>query len=284
MQEYLTVDRIVNTIRLQKMTFTGSFLLVEGDSDKKVYQNCVDESNCRFQICKGKPSSKKRVIKVLDILNKDNIEGIIGIVDADFDHLENTQYNHNNLFLTDDHDLEIMLIKSPAFDKLLKEFASENKLNNLGLDVKEVLLNLSYELGYLRWISQCDSLNLSFNDLDYNKFLDTKKFMIDCDKLIQKVIDKSQNNSISTQDLLTKLNNKKCDTFDKDQICCGHDIIAILSFLLRKTIGSNNANQVKPDDLERSLRLAYEAIYFKKTKLYDNIIQWQEDNTILVFL
>ena len=57
MQEYLTVDRIANTIRQQKIIFTGNFILVEGDSDKKVYQNFVDEANCRFQICKGKPSS-----------------------------------------------------------------------------------------------------------------------------------------------------------------------------------------------------------------------------------
>lgn len=282
MREYLTVDRIANTIRQQKISFTGSFLLVEGDSDKKVYQNFVNESNCRFQICKGKPSSKQRVIQVLDILNKDNIEGIIGIVDADFDHLEKTQYSHNNLFLTDDHDLEMMLIKSPALDKLLNEFASEDKLNNLELNIREVLLNLSYELGYLRWISKCDKLNLTFNDLDYKKFLDRKKFTIDCDKLIQTVINKSQAHSLLTQDLLTKLNNKKCATFDKYQICCGHDIIAILSNLLQKTIGSKNTNEVSKDDLERSLRLAYEASYFKNTHLYSLIFKWQQNNLTII--
>ncbi|MDB9410237.1 hypothetical protein PN434_17260 [Microcystis aeruginosa CS-558/01A06] len=33
----------------------------------------------------------------------------------------------NHLFLTDEHDLEMMLIKSAAFDKLLKERGSEKK-------------------------------------------------------------------------------------------------------------------------------------------------------------
>lgn len=282
MREYLTVDRIANTIRQQQTTFTGSFLLVEGDSDKKIYQNLVEESNCRFQICKGKPSSKQRVIQVLDILNKDNIEGIIGIVDADFDHLEKTQYSHNNLFLTDDHDLEMMLIKSPALDKLLKEFASEDKLNELKLDIKEVLLNLSYELGYLRWISQCDNLNLTFNDLDYQKFLDTNRLTTDSNQLIQTVINKTQNYSISKEDLLEKINIKKSDSYCKYQICCGHDIIEFLSILLRKTIGSNKANQVKPDDLEKSLRLAYEASYFKNTHLYSLIFKWQQNNLTII--
>ncbi|MBL1211645.1 DUF4435 domain-containing protein [Geminocystis sp. GBBB08] len=283
MREYLTVDRIANTIRQQKSTFEGNFILVEGDSDKKLYQNFIDESNCRFQICKGKPSSKQRVIQVLDILNKHEIKGIIGIVDADFDHLENTKYNHNNLFLTDYHDLEMMLINSPALDKLLIEFASEDKLKKLKLDMRQVLLNLSYELGYLRWISKCEQLNLTFNNLDYTKLLDIKRLTTDLDKLIQTVINKTQNYSISKEDLLNKINIKKSDILCKYQICCGHDMIEILSILLRKTIGSNNANEVSKDHLERSLRLAYEKVYFKETNLYVQIIEWQKNNLTIIF-
>ncbi len=284
MREYLTVDRIANTIRQQKTNFQGSFILVEGDSDKKVYQNFVDQLNCRFEICKGKPSSKQRVIQVLDILNNDNIQGIIGIVDADFDRLENTQYNHNNLFLTDYHDLEIMLIRSPALNKLLQEFASEDKLNKLKLDVRQVLLNLSCDLGYLRWISREDNLNLSFNDLKYQNFLDTKKLIVDCKKLIKTIIDKTQNYSIVQQDLLVKIKNKKDKLHYKEQICCGHDLINILSILLCKKIGSNNTNQVNKENLERSLRLAYESIYFQQTNLYLQVIKWQDQNHITMFV
>ena len=139
MREFLGINRIYNTIEMQRKSFHGFFLLVEGDSDKKLYNNLVNQDNCRFQICKGKPSSKSNVIELITRLNQNNIAGVLGLIDADFDHIENKEYNHDNLFLTDDHDLEMMLIKSPALEKILQELASEDKLKKLDREIREFL-------------------------------------------------------------------------------------------------------------------------------------------------
>ncbi|MEQ8536026.1 MAG: hypothetical protein RIB93_00960 [Coleofasciculus sp. D1-CHI-01] len=42
--------------------------------------------------------------------------------------------------------------------------------------------------------------------------------------------------------------------------------------------GSWNTNEVKPDTLERELRLAYEESYFRSTQLYQSIQQWEVKN------
>lgn len=48
----------------------------------------------------------------------------------------------NNLFLTDEHDREMMLIKSVAFDQLLKERGREEKIQAFPKDIRETLLKL----------------------------------------------------------------------------------------------------------------------------------------------
>lgn len=278
MRNSLTIERVANTIRMQRSTFQGSFLLVEGDSDKKFYNRFIDKFSCRLEICKGKPSSKKRVINILEILNGSNFQGVLGIVDADFDHIEGTKYNNPNLVLTDTHDLETMLIQSPALDKIITEFGSEDKIKEFNQDIRETLVKLGIKIGYLRWISQSEGLNLAFNKIEFRRFLDEKTLQINQIKLIQEIKNKSQDFSIPDTDLQKKLEDEEKENHDSWHICCGHDLVKILSIALCKKIGSNNTNEVKVEILERSLRLAYEETYFYKTLIYSNICKWEINN------
>ncbi|WP_265274376.1 hypothetical protein [Nostoc sp. KVJ3] len=75
-----------------------------------------------------------------------------------------------------------------------------------------------------------------------------------------------------------RLKSQKSNNHDPWQICCGHHLVEILSFGLRKVLGSNKAADVEPNSLERSLRLAYEEIYFYHTQLYLDIRTWESKN------
>jgi hypothetical protein len=55
-------------------------------------------------------------------------------VDADFDRIEGRTPPSANLVFTDLHDLECMLIRSTAFDALLSEFGSSEKLQRFDRD------------------------------------------------------------------------------------------------------------------------------------------------------
>ncbi|WP_235526446.1 DUF4435 domain-containing protein [Nostoc piscinale] len=127
MREFLSVDRFANKVRLLRDTFKGTFLLVEGSSDKTFYERFIDKLACQVVIISGKPSSKQCVINTLEILDKSNFQGVLAIVDADFDRLKSLFLSSPNLLYTDTHDLEIMLIQSPALDKVLAEFGSDEK-------------------------------------------------------------------------------------------------------------------------------------------------------------
>ncbi len=277
MREFLTDDREANQIRLRRSSFSGTFLLVEGSSDNVFYQRFIDKIVCQIVVMAG----KIRVIGVLDILNKSNFDAVLAIVDADFDRLENSVYEGVNLLYTDTHDLETMLIDSPALDKVIAEFGSEEKIAKLQLDVRISLVEAGRSIGYLRWISQCDRLNLTFSDLKFSKFIDDKTLQMNELDLIQEVKNKSQAFSVKTEYLQQRIADEKNKGFNPWQVCCGHDLVEILALGLRKAIGTMS---VDSDSLERNLQLAYEEVYFRKTQLWVNIRQWESNNQLFQVL
>lgn len=274
MRDFLTVDRVANQIRLRRSTYTGTFLLVEGSSDKTFYKRFVDQLVCELV----ETSGKQRAIEILKILEQSNFQGVLAIVDADFDRFETLLYTTPNLLCTDSHDLETMLINSPAFNKVLAEFGSEEKIAQFNRDIRLVLVENGVLVGYLLWISKCDGLNLTFEGITFSKFIDEQTLQINELKLIQEIKNKSQAFSLNEKNLQERLKSQKSNNHDPWQICCGHDLVEILSFGLRKALGSNKAADVEANSLERSLRLAYEEIYFHQTQLYLDIRTWESNN------
>jgi len=277
MRDFITVDREVTAIRLRRTSFSGSFLLVEGGTDKNFYERFIDKVACQVVTTSGKPSSKQRASEVLEILNKEDFQGILAIVDADFDRLESL-LSIPNLILTDTHDLETMLIQSPALDKVLAEVGSEEKITKFGKDIRSVLLQAGKPIGYLLWISQIHGLNLTFAGIRFSKFIDEQTLQIDEIKLIQEVKNKSEAHTLKSEILQQHIANQKRNDHDPYQVCCGHHLVQILSFGLCKAIGSVKSSDVELSILERSLRLAYEEAYFYKTQIYLSIRQWETVN------
>jgi Protein of unknown function (DUF4435) len=171
-----------------------------------------------------------------------------------------------------------MLINSPALDKVMAELGSEDKIAKFGKDVKTALVEAGISIGYLRWISQCDGLNLTFSDLKFSKFVDEQTLQIDELKLIQEIKNKSQAFSLDNKDIQQKLTKQKNIGHDCWQVCCGHDLVEILSLGLRKAIGTMKPTDVESNSLERSLRLAYEEAYFQQTQLYSDIQKWESSD------
>ncbi len=289
MKAQLLPERIANDIRMARFArHQGkSFLLVEGETDDSFYQRYVDKENCVIEVT----HNKTNLLSVLDILEKANVSGILAIVDADFDILEGRQPASPNLLFTDTHDLETMMLKSPAFEKVLREFGSKQKISKLtqdrGKDIREILLECAMPIGYLLWVSQREDLALLFDELDFSKFIDRDELLIDKLKLIGAVkghtftashINLTRRHMLSSHDTALSLEQIYDHTHDPWHVCSGHDLVALFSIGLCKAIGNYNAQLVKPDMLERILRLAFEFSHFCKTQLYQAILHWEEYN------
>jgi 5S rRNA maturation endonuclease (ribonuclease M5) len=275
MKDQITPDRIANSIRLLRGDHEGVFLIVEGHSDKLIYERLVNKQEVRVTIASG----KNNAIKALSILEKeDNFRRVVAVIDADFSRIEQQIPDSNNLFLTDEHDLEMMLIKSAAFDKLLKERESEEKIKAFTEDIRETLLKLGQEIGKLRWLSLRNKLDLKSEGLKFVKFIDKEKLSINIDKLIRSIKNNSQKPSLDEQQIKQDLSVISDENHDPWQLCCGHDFIDILAIALCKVLGTWNANDVKTEVLERELRLAYELSYFYQTQIYQLMVNWQSNH------
>ncbi len=261
-----------------------AFLLVEGHTDRNFYKTFINKSKCQITIT----YSKSTALQIVSILEQEMFPGILAVVDADFDILEGKLPSSSNVLFTDAHDLETMLMKSPALERVLIEFGSEEKIDEIieatNKDVRALLLECGMTIGYLRWVSLREKLSLTFEGLEFSQFI-KKDFLhvkpLDC---IRAVKNKSQRHDLADKQLEAYIQNLRDDTHDPWHVCCGHDLICILSVGLRRTIGTWNPNDIRPDVLERSFRLAFERSYFYKTQLYLSIQQWEMVNPPFVIL
>ena len=277
MREYITPNFIANQIRLlrDRSQYTGySFLIAEGDTDARVWKNLVDSTKCRVE----NAHNKNNAVAVLNILEQGNFAGVLAIVDADFDILEGSVPLSPNLLFTDTHDLETMLLNSPALEKVLSEHGSEAKINNFAKDIRQTLLKSAKIVGYLRWASLKFNYCLKFEGLAFNKFIDDRTLALNESKLLQTVKNNSQKPGLDEPEIRANMDSLKTDTQDMWYVCCGHDMVDILSIALCKALGSCNSQKVEPNVLEQNLRLAYESSYFHNTPLYAAIQTWEETN------
>lgn len=279
MRDLIDAHEVANDIRMTREQYSGSFLIVEGRaSDLRLYRNLIDQESCQIVPA----HSKENALTVHEILESENFFGFLVIVDADFWRLEGKQPSSPNLFVTDAHDIETMMLKSPAFEKLLGEFGSTRKIgrfvNDHDKSVRQALVESGRPLGYLRWTSELQNLGLTFEDIAFARFVDRDTLSVDTYQMIRTVRNKSQRHDLAETDLQDAIDGVADDTHDPWDVCCGHDLICILSVGLRKALGSNSAREVEPELMEKSLRLAYEAVYFLETHLFQSLKAWEGTN------
>ncbi len=278
MIDFLTPADLANEIRMARSSYDGAFLIVEGSTDALFYRRAVESEKCRLIVA----HNRENALQILMILESDNFTGALAIVDADFDLLEGQVFASSNIFLTDTHDLETMMLKSQALEKVLLEMGSETKLGEFitrrGKELREALLEEGLHLGYLRWVSLRHGYALKFEGLNYRAFTDFNALTVSQSGIVKAVKNHSQKPQISDQELLQQIEAIRDEAHDKWLVCCGHDLIAILSIGLHKAFGSRNWKEVEPEILERSLRLAYESAWFWNTQLYASVRKWEEIN------
>jgi hypothetical protein len=269
---------IANDIRLRRSQHRGTFVIVEGRNDRVLYEWFFDVQQCQFVIADG----KEKVCEVLRILDADGFRGVLGIVDADFDLLDQIPVSSVNVVRGDCHDLEAMLVRSPALDRVLREFGREGKIQRFvsqaGREIRHVLLAAATPLGYLRWHSLRSDLRLRFDGLLFSRFVDMATLTADRTTLIATVKNHSQRQELNSHALGLAIRGIEDPTHDPWQLCNGHDLVEVLSIGLRRAIGSQSAAAVRVEEIERALRLAYEAVDFAACALYRTIREWEQRN------
>lgn len=279
MKEYLKAVDIANNVRMMRPLHKGAILILEGCDDSRVYSRFINSNECKLVIGYGKDNA----LGALKILEKSNFLGVLAIVDSDFWKLDDVTPSSFNILFTDTHDLETMIIKSPAFEKILGEYGSEKKIKafvkQAGADLRTALLERIKPMGCLQWYSLREELELDFEGLVFSKFVDKNTLILDVLRMIKTVINHSAKPKLDAKDIRDALQELCSNGHDLWHVCCGHDVVNFLTIGLLKVLGSHSSSTLKSDEVERSLRLAYEGAYFSETELYKALLYWQENNS-----
>ena len=172
-----------------------------------------------------------------------------------------------------------MLICSPALNRVLIQFGSRDKIASLGRDVLDILLERALPMGCLRLHSQRSNLNLKFQGIDFARWITRAAFKPNVNALITLVKRNSNRRDLSSQLLLDAIGELEEAGYDPREICCGTDLIEILSIGLRGQLGSSRTSRVNSETLRTSLSLAYEEQEFRTSHLGMAIQTWEDQQT-----
>jgi len=278
MENHILAERIANAIMMDN-SFKGHYLVVEGQKDYKVFSKFIDHVNIRIKEAFG----FEKVKLVLQILTERGFSNKIGIIDADFSRILEIEHNLEGLFLTDYHDIEVMIIKTKSLESVLRTFISNTKLQSFekekGKTIQELVMELGSEIGFLKLANKVYDLGLVFkphnpegNQIDYKDFIDRNSFSYHGkSQLIRTSINYSRNKSsrLKTElEITNALDEIAKQTFEIHDLVNGHDLSNILFLLMKKTLASRNKMLTDFNSVEDCLSLAYDYEDFKETELY----------------
>jgi len=277
MKEYITVDTVLNEIRLHSSHPQNSnsvFILVEGDSDIRLFRKFFNRDCCKVITVPGGYSKLEEGIEKIS----HELDRVIGIRDADFLHLEGKSSRFDILFLTDTHDLETMTMKSDtAFSSVKNEFYNNGHTFN---DLRNLFLEAVSFLGYFRWYNEKNNLEFNFRGIGIGDLVDSNLVINELNS-IDYIINRSPNCKIQDRLLIQKdINDLKSSEHDLLQVCCGHDIASVMAIFF-----ANNSPQkhINRDRIQSSFRLSYSIEEFKNTNLYNDIQKWAKTNKYNIF-
>ena len=272
MMLYRSPHAIANHIRMMRSQRVCAWLVVEGSNDRQFFLEYIDPDNCSIQIAQG----KENVLEVLRILNTDQFNGVLGIVDADFDRIDQHTRRVRNLVSPEFHDLDVLLIRSDALNSVLREYGSENKLKQLSKDPLQSLSEATFPIAALRIYSKRKNLRLKFQGLDFGDFVDRTTLRMNSNELVRRVMVNSQNHFAAVPQAVALLQEIEQQGYPDHEMCSGKDLLETLSIALKKKFGSvTNHTWITADQLRKYLRMSFNESMFQSTELYGAVRHWE---------
>jgi hypothetical protein len=185
-----------------------------------------------------------------------------------------------DVVLTDGHDLEMMLIRSQALDRILRECPDAGCISRFSQSVgvlRERLVQAVAALGWIRWLSQRHALSLKISGIDYFNLVDRKALTISVTAACESVRSRQGGTSGAVSvpvDLEELILRQMAGNHDLWQVCCGHDVTGVLATLLQ----GRGSQEYKAERLESLLRLAFESRDFEESAMRKQILTWQARN------
>lgn len=274
LRKEITAATLAGEIRLERAVHKGSFLLVEGPTDARFFKQQVDQVHCSVTVCHG----RETLLGAIERIEQFGIPGVLGVVDADYCILLGSAPPGPNVIVTDYNDLEVVILASSVFSRILLQYGSEDKIAkaSTGSDIWLTLVEQASFIGRLRFQSKAKGWRLKFQGMTY-QFVSNSAVEIDRKRTLNHILAISGAGAGVGSDEL-QVAAEEALPYTSLQLCCGHDLCRILARSLRHWVGSHAGFENDAADLGRVLRLAFSENDFRKTGMFGNIVSWETKN------
>ena len=273
MREYLTSADVANTVCMMRSAFNGTILVVEGITDFRLYGKFTVDGEVEMVIAHSKDKVKE---SVHTCNGSRGDRKVLGITDSDLDILKHGR-SEGPVFETDTRDAESLIVMSEAFDSVLWEYGDRESVKEFRErygDIRKRVLDAAYPVGLLMYISSKRSLSLSFKDLDFGRFIDSRSLSCDTGSLIREVLGNTKYRRTDSASLRGMLSDEMRRNHPPESVCRGHDLVDVLVIGFRETFGAYNSKDIRSGELGGALRMAYDLRMFSQTDLYKDTMSW----------
>lgn len=278
----------------QNSSFTGCYVYVEGGSDCRFWKNHFDNKSVKIVACNGWE-------KVVETVNEklDDTTTCIGIIDSDFRKLIDYEFKlPDNIFITDDHDIEMMIFHTSAYRRVLNNYDKVDHLSdfeNENGNILDYVIEEANKIGLLKLINQRDNLGMKlkskrkedeYPDMPkYENFMDSNLKINSAHDMISSLITWSINHKAkpnkNNEEIETLYNDEDIHQYDSWQLSNGHDVSYVMAILLHKK--KIYGRKIDVNALEDNLRMAPSTEEMKHSQLFRDLKSWEQKNGVKIF-
>jgi hypothetical protein len=267
---------------------------VEGEADLKVFAEllAVEEEHIKPGNGDGR-TGDGQVLLAAEMAIREGLTGFLAIMDADFRRLDN--WNPlPNVVLTHGRDLETMIIRSRALDKIVRNWKVQAPPGS-GCNIapatraeslRNILCMLALPVGRLRYHMRQGCSPVSLQNVPYEQLIEGDPWELNRQAFANWVTEQPQGNGLKEQDLLDLMSDPVPNENMWDMVR-GHDMATLLGlYMLRNSrwrhsgLPEEHIAEYLAGEVESLLYLAFgSSRVFHFTELHCHLWDWQNHNT-----
>ena len=246
-------------------------LLVEGADDRKFYSQFVDDKHIVISVLDGcfyMPQILSSANEKPTLSNR-----VLGIKDSDFDFCIEKDYGIDNLFTTDTHDWETMVMSEECENHVAIE-ALGRKEGGLFAKVMSDLTDYSY----VKFFNEVEVCGKNLDGIRFRGFSISRVYdgynpccIGQCLSELKKY---GNNSSLAHFPSLEAVEQFKQDhlNLNLSHLTCGHDVIH--GIVCRLTFLKGSSPEIGAADIGSLFRASCTMDFFKQTNLYKEVLNW----------
>lgn len=267
--EFTSPEILASEAQLLRSVTSAGLLFVEGHTDLTFWRSRV-----RTQTELVDTEGKHNLLGAIDILDGEGFVGALGVVDDDRDSLQGITPPSPNLVVTDTADLECLLLRSPAWHRLVAEFADRDKVKAFEREhgeLRDALLDRGLIFGRLRWALRRAEQGTGQLEKP-TRFIDRTRWVVDRDALYAAAVEATP---LSLDALTAHV--AALPPADPWRVCRGHDLIKLLLIGLQHVFGpAPGIRNISERALMQVLRSGFDDASLHATRMWADMCAWED--------